>query len=107
MRFLDRSAAQMALPGTVDILSHLVRRMNARREAGETVRFCLLGSYREDEVESRPIAPLLADLRKQGRCLEITLQPLTPESVGQLLGSMLGLESPPVATPPSTLAGAS
>jgi len=86
-----------ALPGSADVLAFLLQRLDSRRKAGEIVRFCLLGCYREDEINSAPIATLLTALRKNDHIRELFLPPLPSANVGQLLGSMLGLESPPPA----------
>lgn len=86
---------QWALPGTVDILAYLLRRLTSLRESGRPVRFCLLGSYREDEVMGHPIARLLDELRTRDHVAEIALSPLSRDNVAVLLGSMLGIESPP------------
>ena len=85
---------QWARAGTADLIGALFGSIDVReKRLGRRVRLCLLGSYRDDEVRSRPFARIidrqLADI--------IELKPLSRAQVGELIASMLGIKEPPVA----------
>lgn len=83
--------------GTVEVLKQLARDVAALREAGGAIAFCLLGSYRNDEVAGRPIADLRDTLLGWGMLSEVELTPLSLEAAQQMAASMLGWETPPAA----------
>ena len=83
---------QWARDGTVDVASSLLA---IRSGAASGSKFCLLGSYRADDVTSRPLARLIqpGPERPAPRLVELT--PLRDEDVAGLLRSMLGLPELP------------
>ena len=86
----------LARSGTVELLGHVVRQIAIRERRGEATRLAFLGSYRDDEVEDRPLGALLDLLRKrEGSLMEIGA--LEAIQVSRLLGSMLGLDEIPAA----------
>jgi tetratricopeptide (TPR) repeat protein len=82
---------QWARPATIEVLINLLSRL--RNGAG--VRLALVGSYRSDEVEGRPLARLLS-FDTEGSVVIVPLAPLAPAEIARLLGSMLGIEALPV-----------
>ncbi len=83
---------QWAQQGTADALEHIVRYVRVREDAGDNVRLALIGSYRDDEVEARPIGTLLGRMREDGLTPALlTLQPLQAADVRRLVTSMLGV----------------
>jgi len=79
---------QWARDGTIDVVSSLLA---IRSGSGAGSKFCLLGSYRIDDVVSRPVARLMepGPLRPVPRAVELAA--LRDEDVAGLLRSMLGL----------------
>jgi predicted ATPase len=86
---------QWAASGTVDLLSYLIRRVALAEQAGQRVGLAVLASFRDDEVESRPVATMLSE--RTGQYASLRLQQLERSHVGRLLGSMLGIEQLPDA----------
>ncbi len=85
---------QWARAGTADLLGALIGSIELREQRlGRRVRICVLGSYRNDEIVSRPFARVidrqLADI--------IELRRLSRDQVGELVASMLGSDAPPTA----------
>ena len=79
---------QWARDGTVDVVSSLLA---IRSGSGAGSRFCLLGSYRIDDVVSRPLARLMAPGPGRPVPRVVELEALHDEDVAGLLRSMLGL----------------
>src|SRR5262249_47875012 len=55
----------------------------------------LFGSFRDDEVDGRPIEPWLRTLRDHHEIRSVRVEPLTRNEVSTLLGSMLGIDELP------------
>jgi predicted ATPase len=81
-----------ARSGLVEALAHLTNAVTIREKAGSPVRLVLLGSFREEEVDGRPVARLLADSSLERSVERIGLTPLDRGQVGLVLASMLGLD---------------
>jgi predicted ATPase len=81
---------QWAAAGTIDTLFTLASRMSA--SAGH--RLAILGSYRNDEVDGRPLSGLLERLTATGQEQTISLAPISEEQTGSLAESMLALPLP-------------
>ena len=86
---------QWAAAGTVDLLSYLIRRVALAEQAGQRIGLVVVASFRDDEIEGRPLAAMLAD--RSGQYETLALQHLGRSHVGQLLGSMLGVDQLPDA----------
>lgn len=86
---------QWAASGTVDVLGYLIRRIALAEQAGERIGLAVLTSFRDDEVEGRPLATMLSE--RTGQYASLPLRHLAGSHVGQLLGSMLGIEQLPDA----------
>ena len=86
---------QWAAAGTVDLLSYLIRRVAPAEQAGQRIGLAVLVSFRDDEIEGRPLASMLTD--RSGQYEMLPLQHLGRSHVGQLLGSMLGVDQLPDA----------
>ncbi len=85
---------QWSQPGAAALLLYLIRRIHAAEDASP-VRLTIFGSYRDDEVDHRPLASMLAELDALGASETIVLEPLTPDQVHELARSMLGIEELP------------
>ena len=83
---------QWARDGTVDVLSSLLA---IRSGGGAGSRFCLLGSYRIDDVVSRPLARLMEPRPGRPAPRVVELEALREDDVAGLLRSMLGLADLP------------
>lgn len=88
---------QWALAGLTDLLAELGRRIAIAERRGEPVPIALLGAFRDDEVQGRPLETMRDIMRSGGRLEEIRLDPLGVTEVGEMLGSMLGAGEPPDA----------
>ncbi|MCG6920457.1 MAG: AAA family ATPase, partial [Acidobacteria bacterium] len=88
---------QWARSGLTEALTHLANAIAIRERAGRPVRLVLLGSFREDEVDGRPVARLLADPGLESSVERIGLTPLDRSQVGLVLASMLGVDRLPDA----------
>jgi tetratricopeptide (TPR) repeat protein len=86
---------QWAPSGTADLLFHLAWQIILRERLGKSCPISLLGSYRDEEVEGRPLEKLLTRLREEGGRQVIELKPLVAESINPLLCSMLGIDTLP------------
>ena len=86
---------QWARPGTSELLGYLVRQVAMRETSGGRARVAIVGSFRSDEVEGRPIEKLLAGVDERGEGEVLPLVPLEKAEVGGLIGSMLGIDSLP------------
>jgi tetratricopeptide (TPR) repeat protein len=87
---------QWARLGTIDLVASLVRLIRERERGGQTIAIAVLGSFRDDEVDGRPLSGLLSMLRDAG-AHETALLPLPAQNVEALLCSMLGVSSLPEA----------
>ncbi len=83
--------------GLTELLSELAVRISIRERLGEPVKMALLGAFREDEVEGRPLEVLLASLKSNAAAERLTLRPLESSHVADLLTSMLGVDELPEA----------
>ncbi|MDL2716572.1 MAG: protein kinase [Acidobacteriota bacterium] len=83
---------QWARSGTVDIASSLLA---IRSGTGTGSKFCLLGSYRVDDVTGRPLARLIQPGPERPAPRVVELEALHEEDVAGLLRSMLGLAELP------------
>ena len=81
----------------VEMLGTLLRRIAIQEARGDAVPLTVLGSFRDDEIEGRPMEELLDNLQRRGACEVLLLEPLGTGEVDLLLGSMLGLEAIPDA----------
>lgn len=86
---------QWAAAGTVDLLGYLIRRVALAEQAGQRIGLAVLASFRDEEIEGRPLAPMLTE--RSGQYESLALQHLDRAHVGQLLGSMLGIDQLPEA----------
>jgi len=83
---------QWAQALTTDLLAHLARRIKA-----EPIPVALLGSFRDEEVEGRPLQRLLEGLEADQALQLVSLQPLQADDVASVLASMLGVDALPQA----------
>lgn len=86
---------QWARAGTLDMLLNLSRLVAVRERGGTRVRLAVLGSYRDDEVDGRPLQPCLRALRDNHELRSLRVEPLARDEVASLLGSMLGIDELP------------
>lgn len=86
---------QWARAGTLDMLLNLSRLIAVRERGGSRVRLAVLGSYRDDEVDGRPVEPWLRTLRDHHEIRSVRVEPLARNEVAALLGSMLGIDELP------------
>ena len=86
---------QWARAGTLDMLLNLSRLIAVRERGGVRVRLAVLGSYRDDEVDGRPIEAWLGALRNNHELRSVRVEPLTRDEVATLLASMLGIDELP------------
>jgi len=83
--------------GLTELISQLAVRISIRESLGEPVKMALLGAFREDEVEGRPLEALLASLESRMALERLSLQTLDSSHVADLLTSMLGVDELPEA----------
>ncbi len=81
----------------VEMVGTLLRRIAIQETRGDALPLTVLGTYRDDEIEGRPMEDLLDGLQRRGACEVLLLEPLEGGDVDLLLGSMLGLEAIPDA----------
>lgn len=86
---------QWAARGPARLFSYLAQRAGDDEAVGEPVRYALIGSYRSDEVEGRPLADAVAVLQAQGMSVDVVLDRLSTRDLGTILGSMLGIDDVP------------
>jgi serine/threonine protein kinase/tetratricopeptide (TPR) repeat protein len=86
---------QWARVGTLDMLLNLSRLIAVRERGGSRARLAVLGSYRDDEVDGRPIEPWLRALRDHHEIRSVRVEPLSRREVAALLCSMLGIDELP------------
>ena len=86
---------QWARAGTLDVLLNLSRLIAVRERGGARVRLAVFGSYRDDEVDGRPIELWLRALRDHHELRTTRVEPLARGEVASLLGSMLGIDELP------------
>jgi tetratricopeptide (TPR) repeat protein len=86
---------QWARAGTLDVLLNLSRLIAVRERGGSRVQLALFGSYRDDEVDGRPVEPWLRMLRDHHEIRSVRVEPLTRNEVVSLVGSMLGVDELP------------
>ncbi len=84
---------QWARLGAVQLLEHLVRRVELERGAGHTVPISVLLSYRPADIAHRPCADLIQSLAEPA--LKLELSGLELDSVHDLVASILGQGSVP------------
>ena len=88
---------QWAHSGLAELLTQLARRVAIQEGIGERVKIAMLGAYRDDEVEGRPLKALLDTLEAEQAHEQLNLAPLDAPKVGEVLQSMLGVEELPDA----------
>jgi serine/threonine protein kinase len=88
---------QWAPSGTSDLIYYLAWRIILRERMGDPCPIALLGSFRGDEVEGRPLERFIVRLRQENVFRVIELKPLGSENIGPLLSSMLGVDPLPSA----------
>ena len=86
---------QWARAGTLNMLANLSRLIAVRERGGTRVRLAIFGSYRDDEVDGRPIEQWLRSLRDNHELRSVRVEPLARGEVAALLGSMLGIDELP------------
>ncbi len=87
---------QWAARGTAEIFAYLARKLHdSQRRA--CVPLALLGSFRDDEVEGRPIGKALEELQHSASRVDVELRPLAPVDVSGMVRSMLGVQQIPKA----------
>jgi tetratricopeptide (TPR) repeat protein len=88
---------QWAGKGPAEMFSYIAQRAGDDESEGQRVRFALIGSYRSDEVEGRPLARAVETLQKRNMATEVELAPLGAEQVATVVRSMLGVDDIPGA----------
>ena len=86
---------QWARAGTLDVLLNLSRLVAARERGGLRAPLAVLGSYRDDEIDGRPVERWIRVLRDNHEVNSVRLEPLTRGEVALLLESMLGIDELP------------
>ena len=84
--------AQWARTSTLDFVRLLYDEIVAQHDAGEPSGLRVVASYRDDEVEGRPLAELLAAAPRR---VAIALAPLSPAQTGELIAAQLGAPDVP------------
>lgn len=79
---------QWARAGSTELLAAILR---LRVEVTPPTKLCVLGSYRIDEVDQRPLAHLIESGAARDTLRIVELAPLEDLQVAELLKSMLGL----------------
>jgi hypothetical protein len=87
---------QWGRTSTTDFLRVLCDRQTARRDRGAACRLALVVSFRDDEVEGRPLAELLGALSAARRA-SVALAPLAASQTAELIGSLFGAGDVPAA----------
>ena len=86
---------QWAERGPAELFSYIARRISDDQSQGERIRVALIGSYRSDEVEHRPLEPMLRAIHARRLSADIELSALASEQLGDIIRSMLGVENIP------------
>ncbi len=81
--------------GPAELFPYVAQRLDHDRSHGESVRMALLGSYRNDEVEGRPLATMLGELHRRRLAMDLELARLEPAEVRTVICSMLGTADVP------------
>lgn len=101
LRFLEAAVTLLSLPArerglllvvedihwadasTRELLDHLARRLSG-------IRALVLATFRSDEIERRhPLRPVIQAWRRSGTAELITIDPLTPDGVASMIGTIL------------------
>jgi tetratricopeptide (TPR) repeat protein len=85
---------QWAARGTAQLF-HLIALRLRDEEARGPVKLALVGSYRSDEIEGRPLAEAVRVVSSEKLGDTIELAPLDPAEVEQVISSMLGVDGVP------------
>ncbi len=88
---------QWAPSGTSELIYYLAWRIILRERMGEPCPIALLGSFRSDEVEGRPLEKFLSRLRQENVFKVVELKPLASENIEPMLCSMFGVQQIPVS----------
>ena len=88
---------QWAGRGPAEMFSFLAQRAGDDEALGQHVCLALIGSYRSDEIEGRPLAAAAETLRSRGMAIGVELTPLDADQVGTVVRSMLGVDDIPAA----------
>jgi predicted ATPase len=83
--------------GLTELLHDLVERISIRERLGEPVTLAILGAFRDDEVGGRPLETMLGGLESRSAVEQLPLRRLESGHVGDLVTSMLGIDSLPEA----------
>jgi tetratricopeptide (TPR) repeat protein len=86
---------QWAERGPAELFSYIARRISDDQSQGQRIRVALIGSYRSDEVESRPLETMLRAIHSRRLSADIELSALASEQLGDIIRSMLGVENIP------------
>ena len=85
---------QWAAPGPAEAFTHLAERIRDDEQAGHRIPLALVGSFRSDETEHRPVAALLTRFHTQQTAVTLELGALAVDDVRDVIDSMLGVEVP-------------
>ncbi len=86
---------QWASPGTTGLIHHLIRSVSLKENTGTRIPLAIFGTYRDEEVEGRPVEQMLKFDPEEKELNQLILKPLNPYHIGLLLSSMLGVEALP------------
>ncbi len=86
----------MTAPGA-DLLAHLSRRFGqvSPAEGTLTTPILILGTFRPDEMEGRPVQSLVRRFQQKGLCRVLRLERLEERQVGEFVQSMLSMPEAP------------
>ncbi len=79
--------------GTADVLRRVLKHLHDGDE--KTRRLALLGTYRDDELEGRPLESVLESLPDHGARSIVQLEPLAKDHVATVVRSMIGDDALP------------
>lgn len=88
---------QWSARGSCHVFAHLAERIRDDESHGRPVPLALLGTYRTEETQGRPLGSMLRRVRDEATAIELTLSALEPDDVGEIVKSMLGLDQVPEA----------
>lgn len=81
--------------GPARMFAHLSERIRDDQTRGTMPPLALIGSYRSNESEGRPLGWMLQRIRKEDTAIELELTELDAPAVGEIIGSMLGIDRTP------------
>lgn len=86
---------QWASLGPAQAFTHLAERIRDDETQGQKISLALVGSYRSDETENRPLADMLNRFRAQQTAASLDLGALAVDDVRDVIDSMLGVDDVP------------